>query len=68
MSSTGTILGAIKPQAKETVEATLRKLGLDAAFIGEFTESKEKTLVKGGKETAFPTQADDPYTLIMTTS
>jgi hydrogenase expression/formation protein HypE len=68
MSSTGTILGAIKPQAKVTVEATLRKLGLDAAFIGEFTESKEKMMVKGGKETAFPTQADDPYTAIMTTS
>jgi hydrogenase maturation factor len=68
ISSTGTILGAIKPQAKETVEATLQKLGSDAAFIGKFTQSKEKMIVRGGKETAFPAQADDPYTAIMTTS
>ena len=30
--------------------------------MGEFTENKERVLVKSGKETAFPQVADDPYT------
>ncbi len=65
MSSTGTILAAVKPDAKAKVEAILNKLGLTASFIGEFTESKEKILVRKGKETPFPQVADDPYTRIL---
>jgi hydrogenase expression/formation protein HypE len=65
MSSTGTILASVKPDAKEKVKATLTKMGLEACFIGEFMENKEKVLIKKGKETEFPQVADDPYTLIL---
>ena len=65
MSSTGTILAAVKPEAREKVEETLNKLGLSAAFLGEFTESKERVLVKDKREVAFPRVADDPYTKIL---
>jgi hydrogenase maturation factor len=65
MSSTGTILAAVKPEAKEKVKATLAKSGLDACFLGEFTENKERVLIRKGKETIFPVIADDPYTLIL---
>jgi len=63
-SSTGTILAAVEPSIKHKVEETLEKLGLSGFFIGEFTENKERLLVKGG-EAAFPAVADDPYTAIM---
>jgi hydrogenase expression/formation protein HypE len=65
MSSTGTILAAVKPEAKEKVKITLAKRGLQAYFLGEFMESKERVLIKKGKETQFPQVADDPYTLIL---
>ena len=65
MSSTGTILAAVKPEVKEKVKATLVKCGLDACYLGEFTEKKERILLKKGKETLFPQVADDPYTLIL---
>jgi hydrogenase expression/formation protein HypE len=65
MSSTGTILAAVKPEAKEKVKITLAKRGLEAFFLGEFMESKERVLIKKGKETEFPQVADDPYTLIL---
>jgi hydrogenase maturation factor len=65
MSSTGTILAAVKPQAQEKVKATLKKNGLSASFLGEFTENKARILIKEGKETPFPQVTDDPYTLIL---
>jgi hydrogenase expression/formation protein HypE len=65
MSSTGTILAAVKPVVQEKVKATLAKNGLSAYFIGEITENKERVLIKKGKETLFPPIADDPYTLIL---
>ena len=65
ISSTGTILAAVKPGAKEKVKATLAKMGLEACFFGEFMENKEKVLIKKGKEMEFPKVADDPYTLIL---
>lgn len=65
MSSTGTILGAIAPISKRKVEKLLQKFNLTASFIGEFTENKERTLVKGDSTRAFPSQADDPYTAMM---
>ncbi|MGD6807012.1 MAG: AIR synthase-related protein [Candidatus Bathyarchaeia archaeon] len=68
MSSTGTILAAVSAQAKEKVQQTLSALGLSGCFIGEFTEQKERTLVKGKSETRFPAVADDPYTAMMATS
>jgi hydrogenase expression/formation protein HypE len=65
MSSTGTILGAIAPTSKRKVENLLQKFDLTASFIGEFTENKERILVKGGNLRVFPSQADDPYTAMM---
>jgi hydrogenase maturation factor len=67
LSSTGTILAAVTPQAKEKVEAALRQNSLSACFIGEFTENKNRILVKGEKEQAFPSVADDPYTRLLAT-
>jgi hydrogenase expression/formation protein HypE len=64
-SSTGTILAAVKPNAKEKVEAALGKLGLSACFLGEFKEKPERILIRNGKETQFPLVADDPYTQLL---
>jgi hydrogenase expression/formation protein HypE len=68
MSSTGTILAAIEPRVKKVVEEKLTKFGLSLSVIGEFTESQKRSLVKGKNELAFPSQADDPYTMILATS
>jgi hydrogenase maturation factor len=68
MSSTGTILAAVKPQAKERVAWVLEKLRLHGCFIGEFTEAKDRILIKTKSEGAFPERAEDPYTAIMATS
>jgi hydrogenase maturation factor len=65
MSSTGTILAAVDAQAEEKVKAVLSQNGLSAFFLGQFTENKERVLVKTGKETLFPQVADDPYALIL---
>lgn len=64
MSSTGTILAAVSPEAKEKVLETLRKLGISASFIGEFTENKERIIIRDKREAVFPLAAIDPYTLI----
>ena len=64
MSSTGTILAAVDPKAKQAVEEILAKNGLQACFTGEFTKDK-RVLVKEGKETGFPEAAEDPYDLIL---
>jgi hydrogenase maturation factor len=65
MSSTGTILAAIDPQAQEKIEDTLSRNGLPFCFIGEFRENKDLVLIKNGKETAFPQAAIDPYAMIL---
>ena len=65
MSSTGTILAAVDPQAQEKVKEILSQNGLSACFLGEFTENKERILIKKGKETAFPQVANDPYAMIL---
>jgi len=65
MSSTGTILGAVEPNAKEKVQAVLNQSGFEASFVGEFTENKTRILVKKGKDEAFPQVATDPYTQII---
>lgn len=65
MSSTGTILGAVNPEAQMAVKEKLGELGLSAVFIGEFMETEERVLFKGKKEKAFPRTPDDPYTLLL---
>jgi hydrogenase maturation factor len=65
MSSTGTVLAAVDPQATEKVNAALRQTGLTASFLGEFTENKERIMVKLRREMPFPDVPDDPYGLIV---
>jgi len=65
MSSTGTILAAIDPQAQEKIGEILRKNGLSAYFIGEFKENKNRILIKNGKKTDFAQIANDPYSMIL---
>jgi hydrogenase expression/formation protein HypE len=65
MSSTGTILAAVAPQAQEKVKTVLEKIGLSACFLGEFTANKERMLIKRDKEVQFPQLADDPYFQIL---
>ncbi len=65
LSSTGTILAAVVPQAREKVKTVLEKIGLSACFLGEFTADKKRMLIKKDKEVQFPQFADDPYTQIL---
>jgi hydrogenase maturation factor len=65
MSSTGTILAAVAPQAKDKVEEALRRMGVSAKFIGNFTESQDRVLIKENKGTPFPQDAFDPYNKIL---
>ncbi|MEM0058589.1 MAG: AIR synthase-related protein [Candidatus Bathyarchaeia archaeon] len=65
MSSTGTILAAVNPQAKGEVEAILKNFGLEACCLGSFTKEQKRTLLKGGRAEAFPERAEDPYERIL---
>jgi hydrogenase expression/formation protein HypE len=61
MSSTGTFLAAVSPEARDKVEAVLSQNGVDVRFLGSFTKDSSRVLVKNGEETVFPREADDPY-------
>jgi hydrogenase maturation factor len=61
MSSTGTFLAAVSPEAGDRVEAVLRQNDVDVRFLGSFTKEPGRILVKNGDETVFPREADDPY-------
>lgn len=65
MSSTGTILAAVDARAEESVKEVLSENQLIGYFIGEFTENKERVLLKQGKESLFPTVANDPYSTVL---
>ena len=65
MSSTGTVMAAVDPYSLDKARASLRQIGVSAYILGEFTESKERVIVKMGKEMSFPSDANDPYTLIL---
>jgi hydrogenase expression/formation protein HypE len=65
MSSTGTILAAVSPDAEKEAEETLKKCGLKASFLGQFTEDKKRVLVRNNRKLSFPRVADDPYSRIM---
>jgi len=61
MSSAGTFLAAVGPEAREKVESILSQNGVEVRFLGYFTKDSSRVLVKNGEETAFPREADDPY-------
>ena len=65
MSSTGTILAAINPKAKDEVQKALKKINVKSSILGVFIENMHRIIVKNGKETPFPKKADDPYERIM---
>jgi hydrogenase expression/formation protein HypE len=65
MSSTGTILAAVNPQAKAKVEEALRKTGVSANFVGTFTKNRARVLAKSDGNTTFPQTACDPYSKIL---
>jgi hydrogenase expression/formation protein HypE len=65
MSSTGTVLVAVDAQAKDKVQETLRKIGVSSSSVGNFTENKERLLIKNKKSLNFPQFADDPYSKIL---
>jgi len=65
MSSTGTILAAVSPQATERVKEAMRQNNIEASFLGVFTKNMRHILLKNGKETSFPKKADDPYERIL---
>jgi len=65
MSSTGTILAAVSPEAKDKVENVLRQNNVEARFLGSFTKDLRRILVKNGEETSFPKEVDDPYTKLL---
>lgn len=65
MSSMGTILAAVSPEAKDKVQKELHKNNIEASFLGIFTKETRRILIKGAKETPFPRKADDPYERIL---
>jgi hydrogenase maturation factor len=65
MSSTGTILASVSPKAKEDIERVLRKCGLKPRYIGAFTKTLQRVLLKNGKAIPFSKKADDPYARII---
>ncbi len=65
MSSTGTILAAVDPQAKEKLQRIVNKSGYPTSFIGEFTKNPNRILIKNKKSKPFPEAVDDPYTMIL---
>jgi hydrogenase maturation factor len=68
MSSTGTILAAVEPQAEGEVASALATLGLKATIVGKLTQTANRTLTKKGKIETFPLAAEDPYAKIMDTN
>jgi hydrogenase maturation factor len=65
MSSTGTILAAVSPEGEDEVKEILNRLGLEAYFLGQFTDDGKKSLIQNNQEQSFPKVADDPYTRIL---
>jgi hydrogenase expression/formation protein HypE len=64
-SSTGMIIAAVEKEAQTTVTETLRSQGVSASFIGTFTKSKDRVLMRSSRSTRFPRFADDPYARIL---
>ena len=65
MSSTGMILAAVDPEAKQEVSDALHNKGVEPVFVGVFTKEKKRLLFKEEKEMLFPRLADDCYARII---
>ena len=64
-SSTGTILAAVSHEARRDVECTLRQNEVDMSILGQFTENRERYLLRKSMKKPFPTKANDPYERIL---
>jgi hydrogenase expression/formation protein HypE len=64
-SSTGTMVAAVDAHAKDKVEETLRRNVFSASFLGAFTKSQKRILMKNKRAKPFPRIADDPYNRIL---
>jgi hydrogenase maturation factor len=65
MSSTGTILASVGPDAKGKVEATMRRNKIQTNVLGIFTKERRRILLAHDKETSFPQETNDPYARIL---
>ncbi len=65
MSSTGTIIGAVSPEAKDRIQETLHESNIDSTFVGSFTKDDHRIFVRNEQATSFPRRADDPYERIL---
>jgi hydrogenase expression/formation protein HypE len=61
MSSTGTLLAAVRPENGERVVKMLARKGVAARIVGVFTRRKRQIIRCGDRETTFPQRSDDPY-------
>jgi len=61
ISSTGTLLAAVRPEHERRVLSSLARIGVAARIIGAFTRGKKRILRCGDRETGFPRRSDDPY-------
>jgi hydrogenase maturation factor len=66
-SSTGTLLAAVSPRAKNEVIKSLSERGTVVKLVGVFTKDKERIISYDGKKCKFPLQPADPYVKIMST-
>jgi hydrogenase expression/formation protein HypE len=66
ISSTGTLLAAVSPEATDKVIRAFSERHIMAKVVGVFTQSKKKILNYYGKTLMFPAQPDDPYDKIIT--
>jgi hydrogenase maturation factor len=64
-SSTGTLLAAVSPRAKDEVIKSLSELGIVVEPVGIFTKDKERVITYDGKKCNFPLQPADPYIKIV---
>ncbi len=67
ISSTGTIIAAIDPNAQTQTAQALAEQGLNATVIGKLTKTPQRTITKKGKKEPFPQTAEDPYAKMMAT-
>lgn len=65
MSSTGTILVAVSPEAEGAAENVLRRNNIETSILGRFVRNTGRLLLKNSRRTSFPRIADDPYQRIL---
>jgi hydrogenase maturation factor len=65
LSSTGTFIAAVDPEAIGKAEKTLEALGVEVSRVGTFTKTSAHILLKDGRRLQFPAKPDDLYDIIV---